>query len=208
MALTAPASDKKRDPVPAGNHIARLYQIIHLGTIKTGFKDEDGDDQTADTVRLSFELCNELKVFKEGDDPKPLAVAREFTFYMSPKSNLRKFVEGFIGTTLADAEASAFDLEQLLGQPCLLNVVHKTSKSGNVYALVSAAAPLPKGMTAPALVNSKSVIDVASSPIEEIDALPDFLKDKMKSSNEYDLRFRSADDEAPTSNIGPDDIPF
>src|ERR1043166_2858587 len=119
MALKAPVSDKKRDPVPAGNHTARLYQIIHIGTIKTGFKDRDGNDETADTIRLTFELCNELKSFKEGDEPKPLAGSREFSFYMSPKANLRKFVEGFIGTTLADSEASAFDLEQLLGDVCL-----------------------------------------------------------------------------------------
>jgi hypothetical protein len=208
MTLTASKSEKKSDPVPAGNHVARLYQILHIGTIKTGFKDKEGVDESADTVRLTFELCNERKVFKEGDEAKPLSVSRDFSFYMSPKANLRKFVEGMIGTVLDEDEAATFDLEGLLGEDCLLNVVHKTSKAGNIYALISGASPLPKGMICPDLYNPKKLIDVNATTQEEIDALPEFLRDKIKSSNEYDLRFRSHSDEAPKDNVSPDDIPF
>lgn len=206
MTLTAPAIDKKRDPVPAGNHTARLYEIIHIGTINTGFKDKEGNDESADTVRLTFELCNEMKVFKEGEEPKPLAVSREFSFYMSPKANLRKFVEGFIGTTLTDTEAEAFDLEQLLGDACLLNVVHKVSKAGNTYALISAAAPLPKGLVAPALFNDKRLIDVNTASKEEIDALPEWIAGKIKSSEEYDKRYRAQVEGTP--EVTKDDLPF
>jgi len=44
--------------------------------------------------------------------------------------NLRPFVEGFIGTKLHNDEAYNFNLEDLLGDVCLLNVVH-TEKDGN-----------------------------------------------------------------------------
>jgi hypothetical protein len=209
MALTASKTNKQYDPIPSGNHVARLYQIIHIGTIKTTWQ---GKEQMSDKVRLTFELCNEKKAFNEGEEPRPYSISREFSFYMSSKANLRKFVEGMIGTALDEDEAATFDLEGLLGEECLLNVVH-VEKDGNTYANIQGASPLPKGMTAPPLYNEKKLIDVNTATQEEIDALPDFLKDKIKSSEEYDRRFRSTatnagDATIDPSTITPDDNPF
>src|SRR5947209_5501488 len=180
MSLTAPRAKTTTD-VPKGNHVARLYQIIHIGTNEFEYR---GETKKSDKVRLTFELCNEKKAFKEGEEPRPFSVSREFGFSMGPKSHLRPFVEGMLGTALYDEEAYNFDFESLLGRECLLNVVHE-EKNGNVYANIKGATPLPKGMDAPALFNDKRMIDVNTSPIEEIEALPDFIKAKMKSSEEY-----------------------
>ena len=73
------------------------------------------------------------------------------------------------------------DLEALLGEACLLNVVH-TEKEGNTYANIQGASPLPKGMIAPDLFNETRMIDINSTPWEEINALPDFIIKKMYSS--------------------------
>lgn len=186
MTLTAPKG-KAFDPVPAGSHVARLYQIVHIGTIKTSWQ---GKETMTDKVRLTFELCNETKVFKEGEEARPFSISREFSFYMSRKANLRQFVEGMIGTMLDEDEAATFDLEKLLGQECLLNVVHTVSKAnGQTYADIKTASPLPKGMTAPAIYNAAKLIDVNTATPEQIDELPEFLRDKMKGSDEYDRRF-------------------
>lgn len=204
MALHAPKTTKNFDPVPAGNHVARLYQIIHIGTVKTVWNNQE---KLTDKVRLTFELCNEKKVFKEGEEAKPFSISREFSFYMSAKANLKKFVEGMIGTALDEDEAATFDLEALLGEPCLLNVVHVV-KGDNTYANVQAATPLPKGMIAPALTNEKVVIDVNTATQEQIDALPEFLSDKIKSSEEYDKRFRQGVEVKDVVGADPDAIPF
>jgi hypothetical protein len=68
----------------------------------------------------------------------------------------------------------------LLGDACLLNVVH-TEKDGHTYANIQGASPLPKGMTAPELVNEKRLIDINSTPWDEINALPDFILKKIYS---------------------------
>jgi hypothetical protein len=78
MTLKAP-SRKESTPVPKGNHIARLYQIIHIGTNSFEYM---GETKSSDKIRLTFELSNERKVFKEGDEPKPFSVSREFGFSM------------------------------------------------------------------------------------------------------------------------------
>lgn len=220
--MKAKKPERTYELVPAGNHVARLYQIIHIGTNTFEYM---GEQKKSDKVRLSFELCNEKKVFKEGDEAKPFSIAREFGLTMGKKSNLRPFVEGFIGTQLDEEEAYAFDLDELLGRACLLNVVH-AEVGDKVYANIRGASPLPKGMDAPELFNESSIIDVDSTPFEVIDALPDFIKDKMKSSEEYGNRLLheanmsgasesmakqnrpSMVKEYPTEDINVDDVPF
>jgi hypothetical protein len=204
--MKAKKPEKNYEPVPAGNHIARLYQIIHIGTNSFEYA---GEMKKSDKVRLTFELCNEKKVFKEGEDAKPFSVSREFGLTMGRKSILRPFVEGYRGTALDDEEAYAFDLEELIGRPCMLTVIHAV-KGDNTYANILSASPLPKGIEAPDQVNPSVTIDVDTSPLEQIEALPDFIKDKMKSSEEYQgrLQFEAAlGDQAPRSGkIEPPNI--
>jgi hypothetical protein len=158
LTLTPPKQTKSFDPVPAGNHVARLYDIIHLGTIPTEYM---GEHKMTDKIRLTFELSNERKEFKEGDGEKPFSISREFTYSFGAKSALRPFIDGMTGTKMVDGEHP--DLEALLGEACLLNVVH-TEKNGNTYANIQGASPLPKGMKAPGLFNISRSIDINSSP--------------------------------------------
>jgi len=197
--MKAPKSDKKFEPVPAGNHVARVYRIIHIGTITEQYQ---GEDREMNKVMVGFELPNEKKVFKEGEGEQPYVISREYTFSMNEKANLRKMVEGLLGVVLTDEEAEGFDLTDLLGKTCLLNVVHKKSATGNIYALIQGASPIPRGMEVPVAVNNRQVLDYESWDQEVFDSLSDFLKEKIQSSKEYMRKFNSAND------IGPDDIPF
>lgn len=205
--MRPPEKQKKSTPPPKGNHIARLYQLFHFGHIPTEYQ---GEKRMTDTVKFSFELCNETKVFKESDEPKPLSIStRDLTYSMGKKANLLKLVEGMIGEGLLEHEANAFDIEKLVGQACLLNVVH-TVKGDDTYANIQGASPLPKGMMAPAMFNEKRIIDIDTCTQEEIEALPEWLQDKFKMSEEYDKRFRggSAAKDDITAEDGPFGIPF
>jgi hypothetical protein len=185
MTLTPPKKNRSFDPVPAGNHVARLYDIIHIGTIPTEYM---GEQKMTDKIRLTFELCNEKKEFKEGEGEKPFSISREFTYSFGAKSALRPFIDGMTGTKMNDNEWP--DLEALLGKACLLNVVHM-EKNGNTYANIQGASPLPKGMKAPALVNEPRSIDINSTPWETIELLPQFIREKMQSAEEWELRKRA-----------------
>lgn len=72
----------------------------------------------------------------------------------------------------------------MLGQKCPLNVVHE-EKNGNDYANIAGALPLPKGMDAPDQVNESRMIDVNTATAEGIEALPESIKAKMLSSDEW-----------------------
>jgi hypothetical protein len=188
--LKAPKNENAKSEIPAGTHVARLYQIVHIGTSHFEYQ---GQQKSSDKIRLTFELCNEKREFKEGEGEKPLSISREFGLSMGKKSHLRPFVENMLGVALQDTEAYNFDLEDLLGRDCLLNVVH-TEKNGNTYADIKGATPLPKGMTAPEQVNPSKVYDVTTITVAELATLPQFLQDKITASDEWQARERNEED--------------
>jgi hypothetical protein len=183
MSLTAPRQESKFELVPAGNHVARVYRIIQLGTVPETFQ---GEEKQVSKIMIGFELPNETKVFKEEKGAEPFVVSREFTFSMNEKANMRKLVEGIIGTALDEEEAATFDIAKLIGLTCLLNVVHKKSeKTGNAYALIQGASPIPKGMSVPDAVNKPELLYYSEWNAEIYAKLPQFIQDKMKLSKEW-----------------------
>jgi hypothetical protein len=174
---------KTAELVPAGNHMARLYKITYIGTVPTEYQGVKSDKPQVD---LTFELCDERKVLKEGEEPKPLVISTmPLTFSMGERARLRPIIEGIVGTALDDDEAYNMDIDDLLGEACLLHIVH-TDKG---YAQIKSTSPLLKGMTAPALFNPKTILNVATMTLQEINALPNFIKERMISSAEYRARF-------------------
>lgn len=173
-------------PAPVGTHIARCYQFIHIGTIQDEYM---GQPKEFNKIRLSFELPMKTKVFKEGDQPKPISVHAEYTLSMAPKANLRRIVEGMIGASLTDEEAYNFDVEKLVGMACLITIKHKTSKAGNVRDEIANVSPLMEGQEAPAQFNPSKLLSYTNWDQKIFDMLPPFLKEKMMSSAQYQRQF-------------------
>lgn len=198
-----------REPVPSGTHLGICYRVMNLGTRLQEYMGTMKDHPDT-LITLTFELPNEKKKFTVKSDDgteqeveKPLVISREFVLSMGPKSNLRPFVEGIIGVKLTDEEAYAFNLEDLLGRPCLVNVIHKVSpKNGNTYANITTTSPLMKGMEVPKQYNKNNIFDVNEVEQDEIFALPQFIQDKIIVSDEYKKRFVS------TESLGGVDNPF
>ena len=185
MPLIAQQPESRSVILPEGTHIARVYGLIHIGTVSTPFTDDNGEPVKLSKIRLTFEFPEEMHVFKEGDEAKPLVLSQEYTLSMGNKSNLRPIVEGIIGTGLSDSEAYNFDHEQLIGKACLVTIKHKESKKGNVYAVIASTAPLMKGQTCKPPINKPKILTYQAWDQEYFDSLPDFIKDVMKTSTEY-----------------------
>lgn len=208
--MKAPANEQKTyEPAPAGNHVARLYRVINIGTVEEEY---NGEVKSLNKVLLTFELCNKKREFTPGEGEKPISISREFTFSMSPKANLRKFIEGMTGRTLTDKDAYDLDIATLLGTGCLINVVHRTSAAGNIYALIQNASPLPEGIEAPGQVNPNFLLGYGDNwNLAKFESLSKFVKDKMMTTPQYkamNLPTVQLDDNYNPQGINPDDIPF
>lgn|SRR3990167_3708594 len=214
MAIYATNEGGSYEPVPAGNHVARCISMIHLGTLKQEFQ---GKQTELNKIRITWELPEETKVFKEENGEQPYTVSKEFTLSMNEKANLRKFLESWRGKGFTEEEAKKFDVTKLLGVPCMLSVIHKTSKQGKTYADISAVSTLPKKTVCPEQVNPSFEFNFYEWNKEKFESLPDWLKDKMKQSKEYKFivdptlkETPKEDDEPDMNDIGDnsDNLPF
>lgn len=170
--------------VEPGTYPARCYSMIELGTIETEF---NGEKKKAHKVMITWELPTELAVFKEEKGPEPYAVSKTYTLSMHEKSTLRKDLESWRGKGFTEEEARRFDITKLLGQPCLLSVIHQPGRTDPTksYTVISSISKMIKGMECPPQINPMRVLSFEQFNWETYETLSDYVKDKIKSSDEY-----------------------
>jgi len=209
MSITATSTGTKRELIPADTYVARCYSMVHIGTNEEVIL---GETKRMNKVRLTWELPNEKREF-DGVE-KPLVISKEYTLSMHEKSNLRKDLENWRGKGFSEDEAKAFDITKLLGVPCMLSVVHAVSKSGDKYNKIGSISKLMKGMECPEQFNQSFEFNYTDNFSDEaVDKFPDFIKDKIKSSDEYrELKAGVTDNEPdesqPDNEPESDDLPF
>lgn len=197
---------------PAGNHVGICNAIVDLGM-------QPGSRMYPDPkhkVYVRFELPSE-RISYEKDGQKvegPMSIGATFTASMGTKANLRKFIESWFGKPFPTDEAAAdFDMKNLLGRRCLLNVTH-TDKDGKTYANIATATPLPKGMVSNETQHNASLFFDLDDPatLPTYNSLPKWLQEKIAKrvqveQHEKDPGF-SPEDTAVASGDPDDDIPF
>ena len=185
---------KEFEKCPEGNHVARCYQVIDLGLQETpwGAKHK---------VRLAFELPNELMT--EGEQAgKPFSVSNNYTISLHEKATLRKHLESWRGRSFTDEELAGFDVKNVLGKPCMVQVLH-TRKDDKTYANIASISSLPKGMEPPEPVNPTLYVDAETISDAEFSKLPEWMQKKINRTGEVDTTHSM-----PTDHPFDDDIQF
>ncbi len=182
LIVGADNSGHTHDPAPAGTHVARCIEIVHVGTVPTEYM---GERKMRNLIRITWELPDETKTWKEGEPPKPYLVNKKFTLHLGETSNLRPFIESWRGCAFTEEELKGFDIFKVLGAPCTLTVSHKQSNNGKTYADVTAIGPMMKNMTCPPQFNPSFAFTVRNFTVEEFNKLPEFLQKEIKTSQEW-----------------------
>jgi hypothetical protein len=194
-------------PAPAGAHVARCYRIVDLGTQSRMW---NGDNKTQHLIQVYWELPTNLMT--EGASAgKPFTVEQRFTASLSEKATLRKVLESWRGRKFTPAELAGFDLQNIIGKPCLINVVH-VDKNERVYANVASVMQVPGGMVVPPQVNPSLFFSLTNFDAAVFESLPDYLKEKIKTSPEYRSAVKGehlqVQGDDGSINTLDDDIPF
>ena len=168
---------------PEGTHIARCVQMIQLGTIE---KDFMGDKKRVNEVRITWELPNELTVFDPEKGEEPFVISETYTLSTGEKANLRKVIDAWRGKPLTEQQAKEFDITVLLGQPCMINIGYRTSKSnGKEYANITSVMALPKGTSVPDQITPTKLLSFAEFDWDLFESLSKYVKDRIANSLEY-----------------------
>lgn len=178
MKVSAKGNGPSRAPdIKEGTHIAIVNALVDLGV-------QPGTDKYPAQKRkvyVGFEFPKCIIDFPARDDkPSSKSPAREGRFMaltMNEKASFRKMIASLRGKPFAsDREAENFDLQTILGMPCMISVSHKVV-GDKTYCNLGDPVPLIEGMTLtdtlakPALFYDTDAHDSAS-----YDALPDWMK--------------------------------
>lgn len=184
MSIIASTTSAPREVIPAGNYVARCYKMIQIGTVEEIIQ---GEKKLLQKVRIGWEFPNDQKVFSEEKGPQPIVFDEEYTLSMGEKSNLRKMLASWRGKDFSADEAKGFDITKLIGVACMVNIIHKPKIKNptEVYSKIGSVSGTPKGISIPAQINKTFILSYDEFDFEKFNSLPDFIKDKMKTSSEF-----------------------
>ena len=185
MAIYAEStSSTPKELLPAGVHIARCYQMIHLGTIDDVYQ---GKPLVADKIVISWEFPNELREFSPDKGLEPFVLSKDFTLSLGDKSNLKAFLNAWRGVPFTEEESRKFDVSVLIGKCCMLNIAHKPSKKdpSKSYAEILSVMPLPKGMTVPEAMNPQVEFSANDFDWSKYNSFPKFIQEKIQKSRQF-----------------------
>jgi hypothetical protein len=137
------------------------------------------------------------------DDGKPLIVSKRYTVSLGDQARLRQDLESWSNKKMTPEERKNFDLKNLLGKFCMVNITH--SEDGK-YANISGISPVPSALrnVQPEGINPTLHFWLNEFDQTKYDALPKYYKEKIAESSEW----RGQKKAEPVSNDMPDDIPF
>jgi len=144
IVVTASSGGREFKIVPSGTHLARLYRIVDLGTQESQF--QGGEVKIQRKVMFAWEIHGEDDTGEPlvTEDGKPMAIFKNYTLSWNEAATLRKDLQAWRGVPWTDAEAKRFDLKNVLGQWCMLNVIHRPGQSdGKLFANVAGISPVP-----------------------------------------------------------------
>lgn len=171
------------EDAPAGNHLARCYEVIDMGT-QERVEFATKETFTQQEIRIGWELPNELMqgLYKPEYAGVPFSTWMTVKKSLHPKSRFYKLLKGWFGTSLTTDQAEAFDVQCLLGQPCMLSLVQNGE-----YVNVESAGMIPKGMVMPEPWNPIRYFDLDPQNFDQnvLAALPESIRKKIMATPEY-----------------------
>lgn len=145
MIIKAPG--QKFPTAPEGTFSAVCVDEIDLGKVENkvfgGIRnmvrlvwqiDEEMDDDTAAKFKMPRGSRHIIK--------------QDYTASLDEKAKIRKHLQSWRGRAFTQQELLGFDMETVVGVPCLLSIVHNSGSKGGTFANVEAVMRLTKGATA------------------------------------------------------------
>jgi hypothetical protein len=199
---------------PSGMHLARCYRIVDLGTQKSEYM---GQVKYLHKIMLGWEIHgidddgNQIKM----KDGRPFAIFKNYTLSWSEKANLRLDLQSWRGKPFSQEEMRKFDLKNVLGAWCMLNVIERAGQDNKTYTNVNGVTPVPsiiKQGGLPEAINKNEMFNLQDPDWTLFDTFSDNLKTKIISSPEFEKAKGGSPAEAPQAEpekgFEDDDIPF
>lgn len=171
MAITA----KKHPPdsqVPAPG----LQQAFCVGIVVLGLQigEYKGKKTLSQKVQIFFKLNNFFWL-----------IGKLYTLSMGQQANLRRDLENWFGPFESDDAANEFDLEQILGKRCCVDITHKPGASRTYANIQRILPPAEEGDAEVIPENELFCFDIHSPDMEVFARLPAWVQRQLEDSPEW-----------------------
>ena len=187
--LTMPKAGADFELAPDGTHLAVCYRVVDLGTQPTTYK---GETRHKHVILISWELSEELM-----QDGRPFTIGKRYTYSSHKKAALRQDLESWRGRAFTEDEFGTFDIGNLIGVNCLLNVVHDyNERTERTYANIVAIMRPPKGSPMRGSpINPSFCFSLADRPFDHatFGELSERVQEIIKQSPEYKAAIEGRD---------------
>lgn len=190
--------------LPEGTYAAVCYMLVDLGLQRN-----ERYGNSSRKVLIGWEIADEY-VEVDGEK-KPRVFSARYTASLNEKAILRRDLVAWRGRAFTDSELSEFNLRNIVGAPCMIQIIHKDGGNGKTYANLASIMRLPKGMPAPKATLEPIVYDIDESDPAELEKLPEWISTTIKASESYQAAMNKA--AAPEAGYEPideieSDMPF
>ena len=170
-----------------GSTSRRVTVCVNIGLQEDKFK---GVTKVQGKFILTWEFPNLLIEVEKEDGAKvmePRVMSITYTASLSDKGKFYAHLMSWLGRTVSGDELRNFDPAELVGKPCLMQVVHE-SKDGITRDKVATITPIPDGLTAPAQFNASLIYDY--DYVNQVwpafpEAMPEWMGEKIKVSKQW-----------------------
>lgn len=205
MSLTVSESGgSKFSILEEGSYPATCYMLVDIG-----LQYNKTFDKSNRKVIIGWEIDGET-VEIDGEK-RPRVFSNTYTASLSERAILRRDLAAWRGRDFTEEELKAFDLTNIVGAPCLIQIIHQES-NGKKYARLASIMKLPKTIPAPVPTMEKVVFDMDTSDLSMVNTFPEWIANAIKSSESYSARLAEdpigAEFGDDLIDIGGDDLPF
>lgn len=165
-------------PIPQGTYLAVCNLLVDLGV-----QFNEQYKNSSRKVLIGWEIPDETIELDDG--PHSRTISKRYTASLNEAASLRQDLAAWRGRDFTPDELAAFDLRNIVGTSCMVNIIHRES-NGKTYANISSIMALPKGMPKGKLTENAVIFDLDAASVDDVETLPKWIADIVKRSTTYE----------------------
>lgn len=166
-------------PLAEDTYPAVCYALIDLGEQYSA-----QFEKYSDQIAIGWEIIGET-ITVDGEEI-PRSFFNTYNKSLNQKAKLRKDLVSWRGKEFSADELKEFNLRNIVGIPCMIQIIHKKSADGTrTYANLGSVTKIPKGFPVPKGQLKPVIYDIESDDPAKVEELPQWMADKIKASRTY-----------------------
>lgn len=166
-------------PLAEDTYPAVCYALVDLGEQYSATF-----DKYSRKVCIGWEIIGET-ITIDGEEV-PRTFFNTYTASLSQKAQLRKDLTSWRGKEFTPEELEGFNLRNIVGVPCMVQIVHRKSADGSrTYANLASVTKIPRGYKVPHGELEPMIFDIEENDPADVEKLPQWMQDKIKASRTW-----------------------